>query len=142
MDDNGRVQPGPDIDVAERLRRRYPRSRLPRIVVVAVVTVCAAAGLAWLVWAALVFSRPAVAAQVSAFRVVSDSVIEVTVTVDRRDPARPVACRLVAQARDFQPVAEQRLEIGPARERLVDTRVRLTTLRRATSATVKDCAVR
>ena len=94
---NGQVS-----DAAERLRRRYPA--LAGAPTAAdrrwSASVCAIA-LGWLIWAALFHSRPAVAAQVSAYTVVSDTAIDVTLTVERRDPAQPVTCRVLAQAADF-----------------------------------------
>ncbi len=134
IDKNGGVS-----DAAERLRRRYPRSRLPRPVLTVVLGLVAAIGLGWLIWAALFHSRPEVDAQVSAFTVVSDTAIDVTLTVERREPARPVSCRLIAQAADSGTVGEQRVSVEGASVPLVDLRVRLVTLRRAAAATVKDC---
>ena len=64
-------------DVAERLRRRYPRRRVPRPLLFVAIGVGVAVALGWLVWAALFHSQPAVAAQVSAYSVVSDTAIEV-----------------------------------------------------------------
>ena len=104
---NGRMS-----DVAERLRRRYPRPRLPRPLLVVAIGIGAAIALAWLIWAALFHARPAVAAQVSAFSVVSDTAIEVTLTVDRRDPGLPVTCRVLAQAADFSAVGEQQVSVA------------------------------
>ena len=74
----------------------------------------AAIGLGWLIWAALFHSRPEVGAQVSAFTVVSDTAIDVTLTVERREPARPVSCRLIAQAADSGTVGEQRVSVEGA----------------------------
>ncbi len=96
-------------DAAERLRRRYPKPRVPRPAKVALVGLGVAIAMSWLIWAALVHSRPAVAAQVAAYTVTSDTAISVTISVDRRDPSVPVTCRLIAQAADFQPVAEQQV---------------------------------
>jgi len=129
----------PVADAAVRLRLRYPPPRVPRPVVVAVVGVCVLAALGWLVWAAALHSRPAVAGQVAAYTVVSDSRIDVTMTVDRRDPSVPVSCLLVAQASDFERVAEQKIGVEARPERVVNVTVSLTTLRRATSASVKEC---
>ena len=95
--------------------------------------------LSWLVWTALLHARPAVSAQVAGYTVLSDTAMTVTVTVERRDPAVPAHCRLVAQSTDFQPVAEQDVVVPASRVRLADIEVPLTTLRRATSATVKSC---
>ncbi|MCW2809951.1 MAG: hypothetical protein JWP61_409 [Friedmanniella sp.] len=131
----------PSETAAERLQRRYPPSRFPRPLLIALIVAGVTVAMTWLIWSALLHSRPAVAAQVAAYTVVSDTSIRVTITVDRRDPSRPVTCRLLAQAADFQPVAEQQVPIGASAARLVDTTVTLTTLRRATSATVKGCTL-
>ena len=128
-------------DAAERLRLRYPPPRVPRPLLVALVAVVAAAGLVWLIWAALFHATPAVASQMSGFRVVSDTEIVVTLTVDRRDPAQPVSCRVVAQDKDFAPVGEQQVEVPGATARVVNTEVRLVTLRRAVTATVTGCEI-
>jgi uncharacterized protein DUF4307 len=125
---------------AARLRRRYPRSRVPRPVAVALVALLAAVGLGWLIWAAAFHSRPAVAADVAAFTVVSDTLIKVTVTVDRLDPAVPATCRVRVQATDFQTVGEQTLQVPPGTVRLVDAKLDITTIRRATSASVAECS--
>ena len=100
-----------------------------------------AVALGWLVWAALFHSQPAVTAQVSAYSVVSDTAIDVTLTVDRRDPAQPVTCRVLAQAADLSNVGEQYVAVGPATARVVDRKLTLVTLRRATIATVEGCTI-
>ncbi len=124
---------------AERLRRRYPRPRMPRPLLISLIVAGALIAIGWLVWAGLDYSRPPVAGRVLAYRVTSDTAITVTLTVERRDPSRPARCRLVAQATDFQPVAEQQVLVEPSSARVVDTEVVLTTLRRATSVSVKGC---
>ena len=128
-------------DAAERLRLRYPPPRVPRPVVVSLVAVGAAVGLGWLIWAALFHATPAVAGQMSGFRVVSDTEIVVTLTVDRRNPTQPVSCRVLAQGDDFSPVGEQQVEVPGTEARVVDTQVKLVTLRRALTAVVEDCQV-
>ena len=127
-------------DPSQRLQERYPRPRLSRPVLVALVGSLAAVALAWLLWVASVHSAPAVSAQVAGFSVVSNTRVDVTMTVDRPDPSLPATCLLVAQSVDFDRVAEQQVRIGPTAERLVDVKISLTTLRRATSASVKGCA--
>jgi hypothetical protein len=129
-------------DAAERLRRRYPPPRMPRAVLVGLVTVGAALALGWLVWAALGHATPAVSAQVSAFEIVSDTRVEVTMTVQRADPSVAATCRVIAQSTDFQPVAEQQVEVPASAVALADLQVELTTLRRATSASVTGCQSR
>ena len=128
-------------DAAERLRLRYPPPRVPRPLVVAMVAVGATLALAWLVWAALLHATPAVAGQMSGFKVISDTEIVVTLTVDRSDPARPVTCRVQALGEDYAPVGEQQVPVEGTVARVVNTEVKLITLRRAMTATVEDCAV-
>lgn len=132
-------QNGPVTDAAERLRRRYPPPRVPRAVWVVLVAAGTALGLAWLVWAALAHATPAVSAQVSSFEIVSDTAMKVTVTVQRSDPSVAATCRVIAQSPDFQPVAEQEVPVEAGTVELVDVPVVLTTLRRATSASVSGC---
>jgi len=129
-------------DAAERLRRRYPKPRVPRPLMVALIGVGVVLGLTWLVWTALLHSRPTVAAHVQAFDITSDSSVSVTLAVERRDPAVPVTCRVLAQAVDFQPVGEQEVPVAASSNRVVDVNLVLTTLRRATAVVVKGCVVR
>ncbi len=128
-------------DAAERLRLRYPPPRVPRPLLITLVAAGVVVGLGWLVWAALFHATPAVAGQVSGFRVASDTEIVVTLTVDRRDPAQPVTCRVLAQGADFAPVGEHEVQVPGASARVVNTEVRLVTLRRALTASVKGCEI-
>ena len=127
--------------VAERLRRRYPPPRVPRAVIIALVAIGVAGAIAWLIWAASSYATPPVSAQVAAYTVTSNTTIDITLTVDRRDPTRAASCRVLAQSSDFQPVAEQQIAIAAGGARLVDTHVTLTTLRRATTAVAKGCTL-
>jgi Domain of unknown function (DUF4307) len=115
---------------------------MPRSLLVGLISVGVVLALTWLVWIALVHSRPTVAAQVLAFRIISDSSVSATISVERRDPSVPVTCRVLAQAPDFQPVGEQQVPVAAGSERLVEVNLVLTTLRRATTVVVRGCAVR
>ncbi len=128
-----------DAEAAERIRNRYPRSRLPRPVVVALVGVLALAGLGWLIWTATVHSQPAVSGQLAGFRVVSNAATEVTLTVERPDPSVAARCLVIAQAIDFERVGEVEVAVPPSAHQLVDLPVTIKTLRRAISASVDSC---
>ena len=95
-------------DAAERLRLRYPPPRCRDPGHRRWSRVGTAIGLGWLVWAALFHASPAVAGQMSGFQIVSDTEIVVTLTVDRPDPAQPVVCRVLAQARTISRSASSR----------------------------------
>ncbi|GAB2568588.1 DUF4307 domain-containing protein [Microlunatus antarcticus] len=131
-----------DAAAAERLARRYPPPLVKRRTKILITAVATLVALGWLVWAALLHAEPAVAGQVASYQVVSDTAIDVVITVQRSDPSRPATCRLLAQSTDFQPVAERDVPIEAGTVKVVDTRVTLTTLRRATSATVRSCTSR
>ncbi|SDU96810.1 protein of unknown function [Microlunatus sagamiharensis] len=128
-----------DPAAAERLARRYPPPRVNRRTKALMVAVATLVALGWLVWAALLHAEPAVTGQVASYKVLSDTSIQVEVTVQRRDPSKPASCRLLVQSTDFQPVAEQSVEVGPSQFKVVDTNVTLTTLRRATAPSIKSC---
>jgi Domain of unknown function (DUF4307) len=127
--------------VAERLRRRYPRPRLPRPVLIAVVVLLVAVAGWWLVTTAWQRARPPISAEVSAFQVETDTKINVTLTVQRPDPSLPVTCRVVAQANDAGIVGEQAVTVPAAAARQMELSVTLITLRRAVSAEVRGCSV-
>jgi hypothetical protein len=126
-------------EVAERLRRRYPRSWMPRPVAIALIAILSGLALWWLVATALHHARPVAAARVSAYTVRSDTRMAITMTVDRLDPTVAVTCRLVAQAQDYQIVGERAVRVPSSTVRLLNVNIELVTLRRATSADVKGC---
>ena len=90
--------------------------------------------------AAIAASVTLVTAQEPYYNVTSDTSIDVTITVQRPDPSIPVTCRVLAQSTDFQPVAEKQVLIPASTIKLADQKVTLTTLRRATSASVSGCS--
>jgi hypothetical protein len=128
-------------DAAERLRRRYPKPRVPRPLLVGLISVAIVLALTWLIWTALRHSQPAASAQVQSFQIISDTSVSVTISVQRPDPSVPVTCRVLAQAADLQPVGEQQVPIAPSIRQIVDVNLVLTTLRPATAVMIKGCAV-
>jgi predicted secreted Zn-dependent protease len=128
-------------DATERLRRRYPKPRMPRPLLVGMISVAVVLALTWLIWAALRYSQPVAAAHVQAFQITSDTSVAVTISVQRRDPSVPVTCRVLAQAEDFQPVGEQQVLVTASPRKIIDVDLVLTTLRRATGVVIKECTV-
>ena len=114
---------------------------MSRPLLVGLISVGVALALTWLVWTALLHSRPVVAAEVVTFRIDSDTSVAATIAVERRDPALPVTCRVLAQAADFQPVGEQLVAVAASSDHVVNASVDLTTLRRATAVVVRGCTV-
>jgi hypothetical protein len=114
---------------------------MPRPLLVGLISLGVALALTWLVWTALLHSRPAVAAQIVSFRIDSDTSVSATISVERRDPSVPATCRVLAQAADYQPVGEQQVPIAASTNRVVEAELMFTTLRRATAVVVKGCTV-
>lgn len=122
----------------ERLARRYPpapRSRwwIPLAVVLAL------AGVAWLVWAGGHGALNVVTARVDAFTVRSDTLIDVTVTIDRPDTSRGAQCQLYVQAVSHDRVGEVTVAVPPGGERLTQLQVGVRTYLRATTAVIDSC---
>ena len=129
-------------EAAERLRLRYPKSRLPRPLLIVTVAVVAVVFLTWLGWTATVRANPAVSGEVTSYQVLSDREVAFTLTVDRPDPSRAAVCTVVAQAVDYEAVGAVEVEVPPRSERLVDISQTMKTLRRATSASFRTCSLR
>jgi hypothetical protein len=128
-------------DAAERLSRRYPKPRMPRPLLVALISVAVVLALTWLIWTALRHSQPAAAAHVQSYQITSDTSVSVTISVQRQDPTVPVICWVLAQAADFQPVGEQQVPIAASSHQIVNVNLVLTTLRRATAVEIKGCTL-
>jgi hypothetical protein len=136
---NVEVTEDPGQAVAERLRRRYPRSRMPRPLVLVLVGLGVALAVSWLVVTAWQRARPPAVGEIKALHVVNDTKIEVTLSVERPNPSVVATCRLIAQAQDLGLVGEQAVSVPPSDQRRVDVVISMTTLRRAVSTSVRGC---
>ncbi|WP_433161456.1 DUF4307 domain-containing protein [Kribbella sp. CA-247076] len=124
---------GADLDA------RYGRSGTSRRpVIIGVVAVIVAVGLAWLVWAALVGSNPPVTSRLIGFEITSPTSAKATVEIDKRESTE-ASCRLQAKAADFSIVGELTVTVpadSPRHQTLTPT---LTTQRPATSVVLIGC---
>ena len=114
---------------------------MSRPLLVSLISIGVLLALTWLVWTALLHSRPVVAGEVVTLRIDSDTSVSATISVERRDPSKPITCRVLAQAADFQPVGEQLVPVAASSDHLVNASVVLTTLRRATGVVVRGCTM-
>ncbi|SDE05215.1 DUF4307 domain-containing protein [Auraticoccus monumenti] len=135
------ARPGPTTDAdAERIRRRYPRSRLSTPPALVALALAAVVALAWLVWTAVDQSVPPVSARVDRY-VISEQQVDVTVSIQRADPSTAVSCLLIAQALNFERVGEVEVELGPGGEALVQQLVPVRTFRTAAAVSFDGCEV-
>ena len=127
-----------DPDAAARLARRYPKRRRTHAWI-PIALLLAAAGALWLVWAGGYGATATVTARVDAFEVRSDTLIDVTVTVDRPDAGRAAECLLYSQAVTYDRVGETKIRVEPGGANLTMLNVELRTFKRATTAAVEGC---
>ena len=83
--------------------------------VLVLVGIGVALALSWLVVTAWQRARPPAVAEIKAFHVVSDTKIEITLSVERPNPSVIATCRLIAQAQDLGLVGEQAVSSAPER---------------------------
>ncbi len=135
----GRVTP---IDAdAERISRRYPRRGTPRWLWIPFAAALGALLLVWTVWAGWHGAHPDVAGKVVGFKVISDTQIDVQVTVQRADVASRVQCQVKAMAISYDTVGELPFTWEPTGEELQTQWVSVRTFKRAVSADLDYCRV-
>ncbi len=125
-------------DASARLARRYPPQRTGRWWIPVAIVLAAAGGL-WLYWAGSYGATGTITARVDAFEVRSDTVIGVTVTVDRPDPSVAAECLVFAQAVTYDRVGETWVRVEQGGTGLTTVRLELRTFKRATTAAVESC---
>lgn len=127
---------------ADRIARRYPRSRTPRWLWVVFAAACAVIGGAWLLWSATYGANPAISAKIVTFSVTSDQTLDVRVTTQRPDPTRPAVCTLTAQAVTYDTVGQYVLDLPPGSQELEHHDITIRTFKRPTSVKIETCTVR
>jgi len=106
--------------------------------IIGLAAVLAVAGLAWLLWAAVIGANPPVTSRLLAFKVVSETQVTATVQVDRSKPVE-ASCRIQAKAADFSIVGELTLTVPADSPRQQTLPATLTTQRTATSVVLIGC---
>jgi hypothetical protein len=106
--------------------------------IIGVVAVVAAAGLAWLLWAALAGSNPPVTSRLLGYEITSPTSAKATIQVDRTKSVE-ASCRLQAKAADFSIVGELTLTVPADSPRKQTVPATLTTQRAATSVVLIGC---
>lgn len=110
-------------EMIERPAARYGRQRLSpgrqRLIVVLLTVLVVVAGVAI---AAVGFSRlgaPDVDGEIGGYRVVDDATVEVTLSVTRKDPSRPVVCIVRGRSYDGDEVGRREVLVAPSSESTV-----------------------
>ncbi len=131
-------RPSPPSSEEELAQRYGPPTSPRRRVLVAVASVIAVLGVAWVVWAAADSSDQPVNAELQSYEVTGDTTTEVTLVLDRRGSER-LECVVYAQAEDHSTVGELVIDVppgDPGRLRITDT---IITQRRAVNGVLREC---
>ena len=123
---------------SERIARRYPGRRGRRWWIPLAIALAVILG-SWLLWSGWYGANPAVTGRIAAFDVVSDTRIDVTVTVQRTDPGRPARCELTAKAVTYDTVGQLPFDVAPGTDELTTQVVSIRTFKRATTAELVSC---
>jgi cytoskeletal protein RodZ len=106
--------------------------------IIGVVAVVVAIGLAWLLWAAFIQSNPPVTSRLLGFEITSATSAKATIQVDRTESVE-ARCRLQAKAADFSIVGELTVTVPADSPRHQTLPATLTTQRAATSVVLVGC---
>lgn len=127
----------------ERPAARYGRQRLSprsrRLVVAALAVLVVAAGLAVAVVAAQRFAGQEVEGELGAYRLIDDQTVEVTVSVTREDPSRPVVCIVRARSVDGSETGRREVLVGPSQQATVQVTTVVKTSRPPAVGDVYGC---
>lgn len=126
---------------AERIALRYPKSRTPAWLWVPFAAAFGGLLILWTVWAGWHGAHPDVAAKVTSYKVVSDTQIDVQVTVQRADLASRVTCQVKAQAVSYDTVGQLPFTWDSNGAELQTEWVTVRTFKRAVTATIDYCRV-
>jgi hypothetical protein len=119
-------------------------ARWVRPAIVTGVAVLAAAGLAWLLWAAFYHSNPQVASRLVSYDVVDTHHVDVTIEVDRAAEVT-ATCHVLAEASDHAVVGDLTFRVRPesvndrAGRTTSTERLTIVTDREATTAVLQGC---
>jgi hypothetical protein len=99
----------------------------------------AAAGVGWVIWAAVGHATPEARSALVAFRTPGEHVAKATVTVVRTDRDVRASCLLRASARDHSVVGELNFTVGPDRPETTTGTKQIRTERKATAVELIGC---
>lgn len=99
---------------------RQPMShRNRRWLVIGVTVLAVLVGTAVAVFAYQRLGSPEVSGEMSAYQVLDDQTVQVTITVTREDPSRPVACIVRARSLDGSETGRREILVEPSSEPIV-----------------------
>ncbi len=127
----------------ERPAARYGSQQLPRRTrrwaPLAVAALAVAVGVAVAVVAFQRFGGGDVKAELTAYQLVDDETVSVTIGVTRPDPSRPVVCIVRARAIDGSETGRREVLVGPSDQRVVQVTTLVKSTRKPVVGDVYGC---
>ncbi|TFV60934.1 DUF4307 domain-containing protein [Mycobacterium sp. PS03-16] len=127
----------------ERPAARYGRQRLStrsrRLLLAALAVLVVAAGLGVAVIASQRFGGQEVEGELGAYRLIDEQTVEVTVSVTREDPSRPVVCIVRARSKDGSETGRREVLVAPSEQATVQVTTVVKTSRPPAVGDVYGC---
>ncbi|SRX83612.1 hypothetical protein MPP7335_05393 [Mycolicibacterium parafortuitum] len=132
-------------EMIERPTTRYGGKQLPRRtrrwIVVGLFALVIVAGI---VIATVAFSRFGtgdVKGEMAGYRLVDPHTVDVTISVTRDDPARPVVCIVRARSKDGDETGRREVLVGPSTEKTVQVTATVKSSRPAVMGDIYGCGI-
>ena len=130
-------------DIIDRPADRYGRQRLSRTnrrwIAIGLGALVLAAGVAIAVIASARLGTGEVKGELGGYQLVDDQTVQVTVTVTRDDPTRPVACIVRARSIDGSETGRREVLVGPSAQKTVQVTTVVKTSRPPVVGDVYGC---
>ena len=129
----------------ERPAARYGRQRLTagqrRWIAVALAVLVVVAGVVVAIVASGRFGSPEVEGELGGYRLVDDRTVEVTISVTREDPSRPVACIVRARSIDGSETGRREVLVPPSTGATVQVTTLVKSSREPVVGDIYGCGV-
>lgn len=127
----------------ERPAARYGRQRLSRrhrrLAAIGFTVVALAAGVAVAVVAFQRFGSDAVTGELSAYQLVDDETVSVTISVTRKDPSQPVVCIVRARSIDGAETGRREVLVPPSTQQTVQVTAPVKATRQPVIGDIYGC---
>jgi hypothetical protein len=130
-------------DIIDRPADRYGRQRLSRTnrrwIAISLGVLVLGAGIAIAVIASARLGTGEVKGELGGYQLVDDQTVQVTITVTRDDPSRPVACIVRARSIDGSETGRREVLVGPSTQKTVQVTTVVKTSRPPVVGDVYGC---
>ena len=123
----------------DRYGRQRLSSRARRGVIIGLSVLAVVAGLAVAMAGYQRLGSPEVEGKLGGYRLIDDTTVDVTISVTRADPSRPVVCIVRARSRDGSETGRREVLVAPSDQPMVQVTVPVRTSRPPVTGDVYGC---